>query len=47
MERKFLDNFHKTALGKLKVILDSDKWTPADINFEYYEILNYLTTESI
>lgn len=42
MERKFLDSFHKSTLAKLKASLDADKWIPADVSFEFYDILNYL-----
>jgi len=44
MERKFLDSFHKSTLAKLKASLDADKWVPADVSFEFYDILNYLLT---
>jgi len=26
----------------LKASLDADKWVPTDVNFEFYDILNYL-----
>ncbi|KAL4462624.1 hypothetical protein ABPG74_000454 [Tetrahymena malaccensis] len=42
LEKKFLDQFHKKQLKDLKEILNNEKWTPVDINFEFYDIISYI-----
>lgn len=42
MEKKFIESYHKQELQQLKQNLEDDKWVPADIPFEFYDIIQYV-----
>lgn len=45
-EKIFLNSYHKIEIQKLREELETDKWIPADIPFEFYDILQYILNEN-
>lgn len=41
-EKTYLNIFHRARLQKVRKSLEDEIWTPADIYFDYYEILFFL-----